>query len=45
MLDGSAASNQNPPAPGSTQAQLLTRASVGRLVLVDRDVLELNNLP
>jgi len=29
---------------GSTQAELLARAGVGRLILVDRDVLELSNL-
>ncbi|NMC72146.1 MAG: thiazole biosynthesis adenylyltransferase ThiF [Myxococcales bacterium] len=29
---------------GSTQAELLARAGVGRLILVDRDVLELHNL-
>lgn len=29
---------------GSTQAELLARAGVGRLILVDRDVLELPNL-
>ncbi len=29
---------------GSTQAELLARAGIGKLVLVDRDVLELNNL-
>jgi adenylyltransferase/sulfurtransferase len=30
---------------GSAQAELLARAGVGRLLLVDRDVLELHNLP
>ena len=29
---------------GSTQAELMARAGVGRLILVDRDVLELHNL-
>jgi adenylyltransferase/sulfurtransferase len=29
---------------GSAQAELLARAGIGRLILVDRDVLELNNL-
>ncbi len=29
---------------GSTQAELLVRAGVGRLILVDRDVLEIHNL-
>jgi len=30
---------------GSTQAELLARAGIGRLILVDRDVVELDNLP
>jgi molybdopterin-synthase adenylyltransferase len=29
---------------GSTQAELMARAGIGRLILVDRDVLELHNL-
>lgn len=30
---------------GSAQAELLARAGIGRLILVDRDVVELDNLP